>query len=102
MYDPEQISFSDLLAVFWDSHSPVSRPFSQQYKSIIFFHDEEQKRLAQESRDVEASKRETILYTEIVSASIFYPAEHYHQKYRLQNSAEFMAEFQVLYPDQLP
>jgi peptide-methionine (S)-S-oxide reductase len=100
VYDPEQISYADLLAVFWDSHSPVSRPFSQQYKSIIFFHDEEQREMALSSKKAQESERETELYTEVVPAATFYPAEDYHQKYRLRNTAEFMAEFQVLYPDE--
>ncbi len=97
-YDPEQVSFEELLAVFWDSHSPMSRSFSRQYMSIIFFRDAEQKRLAMESFESETAERETKLYTEIVPAGTFYPAEDYHQKYRLRASADLMAEFRTIYP----
>ena len=49
-YDPVQISYEELLRVFWDSHLPIFPPFSQQYKSAIFYHDENQQRLAEESK----------------------------------------------------
>ena len=74
-YDPTQISYEELLDVFWDSHNPTSRPWSRQYMSIVFYHDEEQKRSAIETRDREGSRREGVIFTEIVPASQFYLAE---------------------------
>ena len=98
-YDPSQISYGELLDVFWDSHSPTSLPWSRQYASIIFYHDEEQRRLAIETRDREAARKESKIYTEIVPYERFYLAEDYHQKYRLQSVPELLAEFQAIYPD---
>jgi peptide-methionine (S)-S-oxide reductase len=98
VYDPEQISYAELLAVFWDSHNPVRPSYSQQYKSAIFFHDDEQEQLARESIEGRVAERKTRLYTEIVPAGTFYPAEDYHQKYRLRHSNELMIEFRAIYP----
>jgi peptide-methionine (S)-S-oxide reductase len=66
--------------------------------SIIFYHDEEQKRLAQETRDREAANRNAKIYTEIVPYTEFYLAEDYHQKYRLQNEPDLMGEFRRMFP----
>lgn len=98
-YDPSRISYAELLDVFWSSHSPTTRPYSQQYASIIFTHDEEQERLATETRDREAARTGRILYTQIVPYTTFTLAEDYHQKYRLRGVPELMAEFEAIYPD---
>lgn len=98
-FDPTLVSYEELLDVFWDSHSPTSRPWSQQYASIIFYHDEEQQRLAQETRDREAARRGVPIFTEIVPFSEFYLAEGYHQKYRLQQAGDLLDEFRAIYPD---
>jgi peptide-methionine (S)-S-oxide reductase len=66
--------------------------------SVIFFHNEEQKRLATETRDREAIKRKGKIFTEIVPAGRFYPAEAYHQKYRLRHETDLMKEFNAMYP----
>jgi peptide-methionine (S)-S-oxide reductase len=99
-YDPEQISYEELLQVFWDSHYAASRPWSRQYASIIFYQDEIQKRLATESWEREAAKYEGKIYTEIVSLSEFYLAEGYHQKYRLRSVPLLLKEFDAIYPDE--
>jgi peptide-methionine (S)-S-oxide reductase len=98
-YDPTQISYQELLEVFWDSHSPTTRSWSRQYMSIIFYHNKEQKRLAEESRDREAAKVEGKIFTEIVPFSEFYLAEDYHQKYRLRGVPELLREYETLYPN---
>jgi peptide-methionine (S)-S-oxide reductase len=98
-YDPSQISYAELLDLFWASHSPTSRPFSKQYASIIFYHDEQQKRLAEESLDRETIRRGVPIYTEIRPLTRFYLAEDYHQKYRLRQDRVLLAEFQRIYPD---
>ena len=98
-YDPAIVSYEELLEVFWDSHSPTSRPYSQQYASVIFFHDAEQARLATQSKEQETASRGKQLYTEIRPASEFYLAEDYHQKYWLQQAPNLMAEFRIIYPD---
>ena len=49
-YDPSKISYQELLAIFWDTHNPGSRPYSRQYASIVFPHDAEQENLAMEAK----------------------------------------------------
>jgi peptide-methionine (S)-S-oxide reductase len=97
VYDPEQIAYGELLAVFWAAHNPV-RPASTQYRSAIFYHDEEQRRLAVESRLAEEAARDAQLFTEIEQAGMFTPAEGYHQKYRLQANSDLYDEFRAIYP----
>ena len=97
-YDPTQISYEELLDIFWRSHGAQYRPPSRQYMSAIFYHDEEQRRLAMETKDREEDRLGTKVYTEITPFQGFYLAEGYHQKYRLRNSPNFMNEFHVMYP----
>jgi methionine-S-sulfoxide reductase len=98
-YDPDQISYQELLDVFWAGHSPTRPSFSRQYASIIFVHDEEQRRLAQTTKEAAEAACDCTIYTEIVPAPTFYRAEDYHQKYMLRQSRAVMAEFSALYPD---
>lgn len=98
-YDPTQISYEELLDVFWNSHSPTVRPFSRQYAAIIFYHDEEQRRLAEASLEREAARHGVPIFTQLVPSSEFYLAESYHQKYRLQQEPDLLQEFRAIYPD---
>lgn len=100
-YDPTQISYEELLDVFWDSHNPTMAPFSPQYKSIIFYHNEEQRRLAIEAKEREESELKTRIFTEIVPFSKFYLAEAYHQKYYLRQEPDIMKELSAIYPANL-
>lgn len=87
-YDPEQVSYERLLEVFWMNHNPTT-PNQQgpdrgsQYRSAIFYFDEEQKALAEASKQaLEASgKWPNPVVTEISPAKPFYRAEEYHQRY---------------------
>ncbi len=96
VYDPAPISYAKLLEVFWHNIDPTT-PNAQfcdkgtQYRSAIFYHDETQKRLAEESKQaLEASKRFTVpIVTEIVPATVFYPAEEYHQDYYQKNPLRY-------------
>ncbi len=97
-YDPTQISYQELLDIFWDSHNPTRPARLRQYMSIIFFHNDEQKKLAIETRDHEAARVNGQIYTEIVSATEFYLAEAYHQKYRLRQVPDLVREFSAMYP----
>jgi peptide-methionine (S)-S-oxide reductase len=99
-YDPTQISYEELLEVFWGSHSPTVRSWSRQYASIIFYHNEEQKRLATETKDREAAKHGTVVFTEVVPFTRFYMAEGYHQKYQLQQVPALAKALQAIYPDE--
>ena len=98
-YDPTQISYHELLDLFWDSHDPTRPAWSRQYMSIIFFHNDEQKKLAIETKERQEVKTGRKVSTEIVPIPAFYLAEAYHQKYSLRNNGGFMAEFRAIYPD---
>jgi len=87
-YDPDQIGYEQLLEAFWDKHNPTRRNrqglnFGDQYRSVIFFHDEEQRRAAERSKaELDASKRyRRPVATAIEPAQTFYVAEDYHQQY---------------------
>ena len=97
-YDPEVISYAQLLEVFFAAHRPVRAPWSRQYRSAIFYHDEEQLRLAEEARAKTARTWQATVYTAIEPAGEFYRAEDYHQKYRLRNVAPLARELLVIYP----
>lgn len=96
-YDPGVISYEGLLQVFWGSRSPYERSWSQQYKSAIFYHTEEQKRLAVETRDRQAAARGVKVHAQILPASKFYRAEEYHQKYYLRMRPELFRSVGSLY-----
>jgi methionine-S-sulfoxide reductase len=97
-YDPSQISYSDLLDIFWRNHNPGVRAWSKQYMAAVFYHTDEQKKLAEESREREASKREKRIQTQILPFTAFYRAEDYHQKYRLRRERNLLQEFERIYP----
>nr|CAD7587366.1 unnamed protein product [Timema genevievae] len=82
-YDPNEITYDDLLKVFWSSHDPTSKNTTQ-YTSIIFYHDDIQKELAEKTLKEEEKKHTIHLVTQILPFKKFYNAEDYHQKYRLQ------------------
>jgi peptide-methionine (S)-S-oxide reductase len=97
-YDPSQISYRDLLDIFWRNHNPSSRAWSKQYMAAVFYHDDEQKKLAEESRAREASKRKKGIQTKILPFTAFYRAEDYHQKYQLRREKNLLKEFERIYP----
>jgi peptide-methionine (S)-S-oxide reductase len=99
-FDPGRITYDKLLEIFWHSHDPAVRPWSRQYASIIFYHNQEQKRLAEEVKfHQEEMERKSKIYTDIVPYSAFYLAEDYHQKYWLQAAHDLMDEFRKIYPN---
>jgi peptide-methionine (S)-S-oxide reductase len=97
-YDPARISFEKLLELFWEEHNPTSTSWSTQYKAAVFYHGDEQKRLALATRDRLAAKLGKTIHTEVVPFSRFYPAEAYHQKYYLMGNKQFLNELQRYYP----
>jgi peptide-methionine (S)-S-oxide reductase len=88
IYDPSVISFDELLEVFWASHDPTTlnrqgNDVGTQYRSAIFYHDEEQKKKAEHYK-AELNQHgayDKPIVTEIVPFTKFYPAENYHQDY---------------------
>ena len=92
LYDPQIISYKELLEVFWRNIDPTTRDQQfadrgSQYRTAIFYHNEEQKKLAEQSKsELEKSgKFDKPIVTEIVEATRFYPAEDYHQDYYKKN-----------------
>jgi peptide-methionine (S)-S-oxide reductase len=87
-YDPSRLTYDDLLTVFWENHDPTTLnrqgpDVGEQYRSAIFYHDGEQKAVAEaskEERDKSGKYRRPIV-TEITPATTFYEAEDYHQQY---------------------
>ena len=95
-FDPNIISYTDLLDVFWDIHDPTTLnrqglDIGSQYRSAIFYLNEEQKKKAHNSRKkVEQSKKyRNPIVTEIVPASEFWQAEEYHQQYLEKKRGRF-------------
>ena len=93
VYDPAQISFKELLDVFWRNIDPttLNRQFADvgtQYRTAIFYHNEEQKKAAQDSKEQlgKSGRYNQPIVTEIVPAGTFYPAEDYHQDYYKKNA----------------
>ena len=85
-YDPQVISFGDLLEVFWDNHNPTTLnrqgpDIGTQYRSAIFFHSPEQEREARESIASVQPRFPRPIVTEVVPAASFWRAEEYHQQY---------------------
>ena len=86
-YDPEVISYGEILEIFWTTHDPTTlnrqgNDVGPQYRSVIFYQDEEQKRIAAKSKsEVAARLWEDPIVTEISPLEEFYPAENYHQNY---------------------
>jgi len=87
-YDPNEISYEELLDVFWKNHNPTTLnrqgpDIGIQYRSVIFYHNDEQKEIAEKSKQtLEKSRQfENPIVTEIVPTPTFYNAEEYHQKY---------------------
>ncbi len=87
-FNPDEISFEKLLDVFWNNHNPTTLnrqgpDVGVQYRSAIFYHDEEQKEIAQKSLQLldKSGRYRDPIVTEIIPAPTFYNAEEYHQKY---------------------
>ena len=85
-FDPDKISYEDLLEVFWNAHDPTQLnrqgpDFGTQYRSAIFFHDSDQEVAAHASKAAAQARIPEPIVTEITPASEFYVAEDYHQRY---------------------
>ena len=91
-YDPEKVSYEDLLITFWEWHDPTTPnrqgpDIGPQYRSVIFTYDEEQAAQARRSKEIldQSGVFQSPVVTEIVPAGTFYPAEEYHQQYLEKN-----------------
>lgn len=101
-YDPEVISYKELLGVFWKLHDPTTlnrqgNDVGTQYRSAIYFHDDDQRTLAEEYKkklDESGAFRAPIV-TEITELGDFYPAEDYHQNYFRENPRQGYCAFVI-------
>jgi peptide-methionine (S)-S-oxide reductase len=87
-YDPEQVTYEELLDVFWNNHNPTTLnrqgpDVGTQYRSVIFYHTDEQKQAAEASKKQldQSGKWKDPIVTQIEPASTFWRAEEYHQRY---------------------
>ena len=97
-YDPERITYAQLLDIFWKSHRPTGRSWSRQYMNAVFYHNEEQRRLAMASKTAVEQKIGRTVKTEVVPLRSFTMAEDYHQKYILKRHYELKNEMSRIYP----
>jgi peptide-methionine (S)-S-oxide reductase len=93
-YDPDQVTFDALLAVFWQCHDPTQLnrqgpDVGPQYRSAIFYHDDGQREAAERAKAAEeaSGRHRHPIVTEITPASSFYRAEEYHQRFLEKNGA---------------
>lgn len=93
-YDSKQISYEKLLDTFWEIHDPTQLnrqgpDVGKQYRSVIFYHNKQQKKLAEQTKKQIQRKYNRKIVTEISPAKEFYPAEEYHQNYLKKQGRNF-------------
>ncbi len=96
-FDPQVVSFKQLLDIFWDSHDPTYEFSSRQYRNAVFYQSEEQRKEAEQTSRMIADAKNRPVYTAIEKAGDFYPAEDYHQKYYLRRTEQLFREFRQLF-----
>ena len=94
VYDPRMVGYEKLLDVFWHNVDPFAKDaqfcdHGHQYRTAIFYHDDVQRRLAEESKARLAKRFGRSIETETVTATAFYPAEEYHQRYHEKNPVRY-------------
>ncbi|MEM8966983.1 MAG: peptide-methionine (S)-S-oxide reductase MsrA [Bacteroidota bacterium] len=101
-YDPAVISYDELLEIFWKTHDPTTlnrqgADVGTQYRSVVYYHDEEQKQLAEAYKQKlnESGAFTNPIVTEISPLDTFYPAEDYHQNYYKNNPEQGYCSFVI-------
>ena len=94
VYDPKKITYDKLLEVFWRNIDPLAADgqfcdLGSQYRSGIFYHDANQKSAAEKSKKAVQARFKQPVVTEITAATVFYPAEDYHQDYYKKNPVRY-------------
>jgi hypothetical protein len=91
-FDPEVISFSELLEIFWSEHDPSDSVWSRQYMNVIFFENDSQWEVIE--RSVAGLQEKGVeVKTRVAELDVFYPAEAYHQKHSMRFQRAFIEEF---------
>jgi len=98
-FDPKRISYDRLLELFWTTHNPCRRPWSRQYMSAVFWHDDAQREAIERTRKQFVDDPDAV-QTEVAALDQFWIAEDYHQKYRLRHDDVLLAELRAHYPDE--
>lgn len=97
VFDPTRVTYEELVRVFWRNIDPTVKDrqfcdWGSQYRTGIFYHDDEQKQLAEQSKsEIEASGKFKKVHTEVTSLAKFFPAEGYHQDYYKKNPGHYKA-----------
>jgi len=100
-FDPNKISFEEILEVFWFTHDPTTlnrqgNDVGPQYRSAIFYHNKEQKAIAERSKaEVAVLLWKDPIVTEVAPLTNFYPAEDYHQNYFNDNGSQGYCQFVI-------
>lgn len=97
-YDPDHLSYNELLDLFFSSHDAAAVPLSRQYMSAVFWHDERQKTAATEAIASMEKRLQRKIRTAVRPAERFYPAEGYHQKFYLRRHPGLFHEYAGIYP----
>jgi len=98
-FDPQRISYDQLLELFWTTHNPCRTAWSRQYMSALFYHDDAQREAIERTRKQFVGEDKEV-QTEIVPLDRFWIAEDYHQKYRLRHEPEILEEIRAIYPNE--
>ena len=98
VFDPEVLSYEELLEVFWESHDPTRKPWKRQYRSALFVLDDAQEAAAHRSRARAAEKLDARIRTAIEPAGRFHLAEPYHQNHRLRQHDAFERVYEMRCP----
>lgn len=98
-FDPAVISFEDLVQIFWKAHNPCGGGGSRQYMSILFYGDDGQQTIAEDTKAAVEQETGSRVRTALLPLGTFTLAEDYHQKYRLRHEKALMAEFRAIYPN---
>jgi methionine-S-sulfoxide reductase len=101
VYDPQRVSYPELLAVFWAAHNPHHNTSMRQYRNAVFVTDPEQRSAAERSRRELEERSGQSVRTDVEPAGPFFAAEDYHQKYSLRRNATLYRELRRLYPGEL-
>lgn len=97
-YDPNLISYDELLDIFWNSHDPTRSSRPGQYMKAVFYHNEQQRLRAMASKAAIEEKTGRTVKTEIVPLRSFTRAEDYHQKFTLKSHKGLKKEIMRIYP----
>jgi peptide-methionine (S)-S-oxide reductase len=96
-FSPHILSFGTILDIFWKSHDPFEKPWSRQYMSLMFYHNDYQKEMILKTKEEYEKRKGKKVFTEILPYAKFYLAEFYHQKYYLQLVKELKEDFMKVF-----